>query len=256
MYQYYYHGLMYNKIKYAAFIAVIGVITCLPSCYVTDPPDPPRAVTCEMPENYNYLDYYERWSEPICTTSLCSLYTSIWKELLIERTTLTEPYFNEHFEIVESKIFSSDGSDFFSIGFRVQNEWAIAYSGDKMIIRINEGASSFPEIGLPKDTYLSKEEIATALDHRGFDSWINEIPKTGPLKFSSPEQALNTLIKEANVDTLCFYRVTLSIHTGTLTLKSYAQYIDDEGECIEATIDLITGRTYIKNHPCSNGYDR
>jgi hypothetical protein len=247
---------MHNRLKYAAYITVITVITCLPSCDIFEP-QPPRPVTCEMPEDYNYLDYYEKWSEGICTTTLCSTYTSIWKEILLEHTTLTEPYFDEHFEIIESTISEGSDGDFFSIGFRVKNDWAIAYSGDHFIIRIHEGTSSFPEIGLPKDTYLSKDEIAAALDHRGFESWLHEIPKTGPLKFSSPEEALNTLINETNVDTLCFYRVVLSIHTGTLTLKSYARYIDNEEECIEAAIDLITGHTTIKNsHPCSNGYDR
>ncbi len=229
----------------------------MPSCYDLEPPGPPRPVACEMPEGYDYTDYYESWRQPICTASLCSTYTSIWKELLIERTTLTEPYFNEHFEIVESLIYSSDEGDFFAIGYRMQNDWAIAYNGDQFIIRIHEGTNSFPMIGLPVDTYLSKEEIGAALDRKGFESQINKIPKTGPLKFSSPEEALNALITEANVDTLCFYRVVFSIHTGTLTLKSFAQYIDNEDECIEATIDLITGQTFIKKaHPCSNGYDR
>jgi len=210
-----------------------------------------------MPEDYNYLDYFEKWNDGICTTTLCSTYTSIWEEILLERTTLTEPYFDEHFEITESTISEGSDGDFFRIGFRVQNDWAIACDADHFIIRIHEGTSSFPEIGLPVNTYLSKEEIVAALDHRGFKSKLDEIPKTGPLKFSSPEEALNILIREANVDTLCFYRITLSIPLKTLTLKSFARYIDNEDECIEAAIDLITGRTTIKNsHPCSNGYDR
>ncbi len=247
---------MINRLKHAVYITAISMITCLPSCDIIEP-QPPRPVTCKTPEEYNYLDYYEKWSEGICTTTLCSTYTSIWKEILLERTTLTEPYFDEHFEITESKISEGSDGDFFSIGFRVQNDWAIACDGDHFIIRIHEGASSFPEIGLPKDTYLNKDEIAAALDHIGFESSLHEIPKTGPLKFSSPEEALNTLINEANVDTLCFYRVVLSIHTGTLTLQSYARYIDNEEECFEAAIDLITGHATIKiSHPCSNGYDR
>ena len=243
--------------NYTLLVVSISVFICLPSCYDPEPPDPPRPVACEMPEGYDYEDYYERWRQPICTTALCSTYTSIWKDLLIERTTLTEPYFDEHFEILESLILSSSEGDFFVIGYRMQNDWATAYNGDKFIIRIHEGENSFPDIGLPVDTYLSKDEIAAALDRRGFNSWLDEIPKTGPLKFSSPEEALNTLITEANVDTLCFYRIVLSNHIGTLTLKSFARYIDNEDECIEASIDLITGQTFItRTHRCSNGYDR
>ena len=242
---------------YSLLVFSIGFFMCIPSCFDLEQPDPPRPVTCEMPEGYDYTDYYERWRQPVCTTSLCSTYTAIWKDLLIERTTLTEPYFDEHFEITESFIKSSNDGDFFVIGFKVQNDWALAYSGDQFIIRIHEGPNSFPEIGLPLDTYLSKEEIAAALDRRGFTSWIDEIPKTGSLKFASPEEALTTLIAEANVDTLCFYRIVLSDYLGTLTLKSFARYIDNEDECIEADIDLITGHTFIKRtHRCSKGYDR
>jgi len=227
------------------------------SCHSPEPPESPRPVTCEMPEGYDFEEYYEIWRQPICSTSLCSTYTSIWRDLLIERTTLTEPYFNAHFEILESLVSSSVGGDYFVIGYRMQNDWARAYNADKFIIKIHEGTNKFPEIGLPVDTFLSKKEIAAALDNRGFESWIDEIPKTGPLKFSSPEEALNALITEANVDTLCFYRIVLSHHLGTLTLKSFARYIDNEDECIEASIDLITGQTIInRTHRCSNGYDR
>jgi hypothetical protein len=209
-----------------------------------------------MPAGYDYLDYYERWSEPICTTALCSLYTTIWKELLIDRTTLTEPYFYDHFEITSSEIREESNGDFFIIGFRVQNDWAIAYSGDRILIRIAEGAEDLPEIGLPKGEYLSKEDIAAAVDHRGFESYIDNIPKTGPLRYSSPDEALKVLISEANVDTLCFYRITLDNNRGTLTLNAFAQYVDAEDECIEGSIDLITGQVSLQNKTCSDNYDR
>ena len=228
----------------------------MPSCYDLEPPNPPRPVSCEMPEDYNYLGYYERWREPICTTELCSIYTQVWKELLLDRTTLTEPYFDNHFEIWSSKIVSGSECDFFRISYRVQNDWAIAFWGDWFIIRIAKEETDFPEIGLPKDEYLSKEQIAAALDHRGFDSKIHNIPKTGPLKFSSQDEALNVLISEANFDTLCFYRVTFDYNIFTLTLKAFAKYADAENECIEGSIDLITGRISLRDTKCSKGYDR
>ena len=247
---------MYKWPKYIAFASVLAGFAGLPSCDLFES-EPPRAVICEMPEGYNYLDYYEKWTDSICTSPLCSLYTSVWKDLLIERTTLTEPYFERHFEITESRITEGSEGDFFIVGFRVTNDWAVAYSGDHFIIRIHEEADSYPEIGLPKETYLSKDQIAAVLDHRGFDSKVREIPKTGPLKFSTPEEALKILIKEANVDTLCFYRIAFNYTTWTMNLQAYAQYVDTEDECIEAAIDLITGRTIIKSsRSCSDGYDR
>ncbi len=224
--------MRYIKTKYALVIVSISIISCLASCYYPEPPAPPRLVTCEMPEDYNYLDCYEILRQLSCTTELCSLYTTIWKELKIERSTLTEPYFDNHFEIVSSRIVEESSGDFFQISFRVQNDWAIAEAGDRFIIKITEGATDFPEIGLPKGDYLTKEEIAAAVDYPGFKSWIQNVPKTGPLKFSTLEEALQTLIVATNVDTMCFYNITLSISKGTLTLKAYAQYADAENECI------------------------
>ncbi|MEN8203949.1 MAG: hypothetical protein ABFS28_15225 [Bacteroidota bacterium] len=234
--------------KNALLISCISIMAFFPSCYF---PDQVRKVNCAQPEDYTYLDFYHTWKIPVCTTSLCSTYTNIWKELLIERTTLTEPYFNKHFEIVGTEILSGYKGDFIYLEFKIQNDWAIAYSGDRFVIRIDEGNSTFPEIGLPKGSYLTKEEIATALDHRGFDSRITEIPKTGPLKFSTMNEALAALIVEAKVDTLCFNRIILSHHTSTLTLEAFAEYEDEEDTCIDASIDLITGRTHIRDRPCT-----
>jgi len=63
-------------------------------------------------------------------------------------------------------------------------------------------------------------------------------------------EALDSLIKDARVDTMCFRRVFLNLHPGTLNLEAIGIYEDENNSCIEGTIDLITGQTYIQNVSC------
>ena len=169
----------------------------------------------------------------------------------MKQNNMTKEYFSKHITIISSEIV---GGKFF-ISYRLQNDWAMALGGDTFIIKIAEDEDDYPEIGLPKGTYLSLEQIEAAIDHRGFNSWIHKAPKTGPLRYSSMNEALDTLIKAARVDTLCFTRVFLSRTVGTLTLEAYAIYEDANNGCIEGTIDLITGDTNVKNVSCDKIYN-
>jgi len=243
---------MINRLKITFSITLGCILVFLPSCYSPLLPEPEREVACYPSEGFDYLEYSTTW-DSLCTSELCSTYTAIWKELKIDRSTLTEPYFDSHFEVTSAYNTSGSGESFY-ISYRVQNDWAIAFGGDAFVIKIAEENTKYPEIGLPRETYLSCEEIAALLDNRGFNSKISEIPKTGPLKYASREEAMNALIQEAEVDTLCFNRIFLSRHLGTLTLEAFAEYQDTEGECIKGTIDLITGQTNISSVACDRVY--
>ncbi len=63
-------------------------------------------------------------------------------------------------------------------------------------------------------------------------------------------EALDSLIKAAGVDTMCFRRIFLNRHPGTLTLEAFAVYEDEYNSCIEGTIDLITGQKNFQNVSC------
>ena len=243
---------MINRLNITFLITLGCILVFLPSCYSPLLPEPERVVACYSSEGFDYLEYSTTW-DSLCTSELCSTYTAIWKELMIDRSTLTEPYFNRHFEVTTAYATSGDDETFF-IGYKVQNDWAIAFGGDAFVIKIAEENTKYPEIGLPRDTYLSRDEITALLDNRGFNSKIDEIPKTGPLKYASREEAINALILEAEVETLCFNRIFLSNHMGTLTLEAFAEYQDEKGQCIKGTIDLITGQTNISSVACDRVY--
>ena len=80
---------------------------------------------------------------------------------------MTNEYFSEHITIINSASFGDKGERF-EIGYRVQNDWAIAESWDMFIIKISEDNKDYPEIGLPKGTYLTIEQIEALIDNGGF----------------------------------------------------------------------------------------
>ena len=235
--------------KFTLTLLVFSSLLALNSCNWYEEETELRKVSCVQLGAYDYLE--SDWTDSICTTEICSIYTDIWKELFIKRNSMTEEYFDKHISIIASGSSppEREGVIFF-ISYHLQNDWAIARGGDAFIIKIDEDEDDYPEIGLPKATFLTLEQIEAAIDHRGFNSWIHKAPKTGPLRYSSMNEALDTLIKAARVDTLCFTQVFLSLSIGTLTLEAYGIYEDEENSCITGTIDLITGQTYVKDGSC------
>ena len=117
---------MKSALKYLFF----GTFLCLNACYLFEE-DGVRKVSCIQPGEYEYLKY--DWIDSICTTEICSTYTAVWKELFIKRNNMTEGYFDKHISIFYSAVFISGGEKF-EIGYRVQNDWAIAETWDMFVI--------------------------------------------------------------------------------------------------------------------------
>jgi hypothetical protein len=241
---------MKSYITFLIFILLLSVISC--SWYNEEDVEP-RKTSCIQPGLYDYLE--DEWIDSICTSEICSTYTAVWKELFIIRNNMTEEYFDEHVTIVSSETTPLDREGVrFLLGYRIQNEWAIAEWGAGFVIKIAEDDTRYPEVGLPRGMFLTIGEVEKVIDTPGFNSWIGKAPKTGPLKYSSMNEALHSLIEAACVDTMCFSRVFLSLHLGTLTMEAYAAYEDEDNSCIKGTIDLITGYTSVKDVSCDKIY--
>ena len=67
---------------------------------------------------------------------------------------------------------------------------------------------TYPHLDLPRGVELTKEEVSIATEGRAFSSSIASINNSNNLAHSSFDQAMNDLIAFAEVDTLCFTRLT------------------------------------------------
>lgn len=235
------------KMKYLKFNILILLALVLFSCKKKEPQA--RSLTCTQLDDYEYLNRYK--IDSLCTSDLCINYESIWKEFFIEENNLSESYFNNHIELVQSKIDFWSKGESFRICYKIKLDWAIAYQCDSFIIKIDSDDESYPSWNLPRDTYLSKEEIkVVAIDNHFFSSRIDKLSNAETLKFTSFENTLNFLMNKAEINALCSGRVFINDLTGNLILEAWAQYENEYNKCIQAQVDLITGEAAIVESPC------
>ncbi len=206
-----------------------------------------RKVTCTTIPDNAYLDKFPIGT--LCTTDICKEYQAIWKELFLEKNNLSESYFNEHIIICHSDTSTWNDGVSFNICYKVKIDWAVSWNCDQFIIKIKSGNNLFPSISLPRDEYLSKENIRTAIDNHAFSSSMTAISNDEVLKFSTSKIALDKIIREANVNTLCTRWVFIN-DLGHISIEANAEYVNEANLCIVGTIDLINGKTSFYDTMC------
>ncbi len=208
-----------------------------------------RTVSCTQTGDYDYLNNYI--AGPLCTSDLCQQYQAIWKELFLEKNNLSESFFQNHIILSKSDINTWNDGVSFSVCYKVKIGWAIAWECDQFIVKINKDKLYYPTLNLPRDQYLSKDDIRIAVNGSAFSSDIIKLSNVEILKYNSMNKALSELIKAASINTLCSGMVFIDKSTGNLTLEAGAKYDNEDNSCIRGEIDLITGETKVQDVPCA-----
>ncbi|MFC2104911.1 hypothetical protein ACFLSE_09105 [Bacteroidota bacterium] len=204
-----------------------------------------RNVTCIPQDNYEYLDGYI--INLNCTSDTCLHYFDIWKELFKEENNVNDAFIDEKIEICQLHLHAWKEGISFHICYKVTKDWAIAWNCDKFVVKLNKDSRIYPS--LPRDEYLSKNDIKYALSQNRIYSQIGQLSDSD-IKFSSLDQALSKLIEAAEVNTLCFRRVYLNDENGNFLLEASGEYVDEDNLCVFGVIDLITGKTEIHDGVC------
>lgn len=130
-----------------------------------------RKVTCLQSDVYDYLDRYK--NDSVCSSEICMNYLKIWEELLKERNDIGDTFFDRHVILSRSGMDTWKQGTTFRVCYKIQIDWATAYVCDKFLVRINSESYLYP--GLPRDEYLSKDEIRSALDQDQYHSRIRVV---------------------------------------------------------------------------------
>lgn len=186
----------------------------------------------------------------MCSSDLCLEYFNIWKELIKEKNNLSQEFIDAHIEYCYSEINSWAKGVSFRICYKLKVDWAIAYSCDQFIIKINADNTYYPALDLPRDTYLTREKVKIAVDNRAFSSDIIKVSNNDKIKYSTMDNALQDLIGFSGVNQLCLSMITINADNGDLILEASAQYENEENSCVIGTIDLITGEKEVIDTPC------
>jgi hypothetical protein len=168
----------------------------------------------------------------------------------MEKNNISDEFFNRHVELWRTNINDWGKGASFSVCYRINIDWAIAYNCDQFIIKIEKDDMTYPSLPLPRDIYLSIDDIRTVTTHHAFSSDIAYVSNNESISPDSFQDALNYLTKEAGVNTLCSTRIFVDESTGNLFLEAYAQYDDKYNVCIHANINLATLETSIVNGVC------
>jgi hypothetical protein len=230
--------------KYRIVFIQLCLLAMLVSCHKEKQE---RTVVCNLLPDSGHFDDFQNCSG--CTSDLCQQYQTIWKELFMEKNNLSESFFDSHILLCRSDTTSWDEGISFTICYKVKIDWAEARNCDQFIIKIAKGNMLYPSVDLPRDELFSKDEIRTAINHRVFSSRMDSISDIEVLKFSSLRIALDQLIKDSNVNTLCSNEIFIN-DSGNISLRAYGEYEHEINACISGEIDLINGNSSHSETPC------
>jgi hypothetical protein len=229
---------MNSRILFTYFFLIASLWSC-------DKENQERKVTCVQQDEYDYLDGYQ--PDSLCTSEICTSYLNLWEEIFKETNNLSDTFFDEHIILCTSSLNTWNEGISFMVCYQIKMDWAIAWNCDKLAIKIFGNSNLYPE--LPRDEYLSNDEIRFAIEQNRRYSRIGSVSNSNII-FLSMSDALNQLIEEAKVNTLCMRRITLNKTTGSLLLTAWAEYENEENSCIKGVIDLNTGNTEVTDTPC------
>ncbi len=207
----------------------------------------------------NYCDASELYQEcygELCTSDTCENYFTIWKELFISNNQMTEDYFDNHIFPCMTILHKWNSGISFRISYQIIIDWVEAWVQDDFIILIDSAENHFPHLDLPRDTLLSKDQIEMAVSGGAFSSRMHKVEPIDHLKFPTLQNALDTLISTAGVDTLCSRSIYYESHSknspsnGHPYLEANAFLNLKENQCIYTDIDLVTGEIKIRHDLC------
>jgi len=230
--------------KHRIVFILICLLAFLISCHKENQE---RIVTCNQPPDFTPMNDFHNCSQ--CMSDTCNKYEMIWKELFMEKNNLSESYFNEHIILCSTSITQWEENITFNICYKVRIDWVSVRKCDQFIVKIAEGNNLYASVGLPRDEFLSKEYVRSAITHHAFSSRMDTLSNEDDLRFNSMETALDQLILDSKVDTMCACYVYIN-DLGHITLEAYAEYKNEYNSCISGSIDLINGNTKHSDTPC------
>ena len=181
----------------------------------------------------------------LCLSDQCNEYLEIWKAYLLEVNGMDEAYYNAHIFPYETFIQSSESGEHFKVRFTVTIDWLEMDVRDEFIVRIDENEDKFPQLDLPKGTYLNEDQVAVVLNNFAFSSNVSRIASVETLAHSSQRKALTELRNVAAEKKLKFrrfeYKDARLVFDPNGHPYMYGVAQKGDNECVCGEIDLVTG---------------
>jgi len=183
----------------------------------------------------------------LCESPICLEYYEIWENLFKARNDMSDDYFDRHILITETAIDHWNSGESFRIYYNVNIDWATATAGDKFIVNISSEAWLPPTLDVPKEEYLTEEDISSILDASGFFSRISEIASVTQLRFPSKKAAVKALRDIAGSNRIRSDRIYYKKSRHLFNANGHPYLVGNgviseiSNRCVYGEIDLVTG---------------
>jgi hypothetical protein len=222
--------------------------------------------SCSKTEDFLTIDCSNYFGTPppvvcngtLCQSDTCATYTDIWKKMFISKNQISEDYFNNHIKICNTATYkyAKQGIQF-EIAYKYSLDWfEVKFEEGFMIWLFPSYLQNNPNISLPGEVLLSKDQINANINNPFFGYAIHKISPINHLKYSSRQEAVEVLAHAAGVNDLC--ESTLSIQyqnianppIGHPVLTGSGALNGNENKCVSGIMDLSTDYYKVDTHEC------
>jgi hypothetical protein len=197
-------------------------------------------------------------SGSICQSDTCITYLSIWKEIFLAKNQMTEEYFNNHITICNTATYKdNDHGIQFDLAYKFTIDWFETKFEESFLIWLTPlYLQNNPDINLPGNTLLSRDQINANISNPFFSSLLNTISPVDHLNYSSRQQAIMAMAAAAGVNNLCTSTLSVQYQNvadpplGHPVLTASAVLNWDENKCVSGIMDLASDYIKVEFNAC------
>jgi hypothetical protein len=222
--------------------------------------------SCSKTDDYQTIDCSHSYGSAspiicngsICQSDTCSTYFGIWKELFLAKNQMTQEYFDNHITICNSGTFKNtqQGISFY-LSYKITIDWFEAKLESDFLILLSPAYTQlYPELGLPNNTLLSKDQINGQINNTFFFSPLPIISSVNHLNYSSRQEAIKVMAHAAGVNDMCESTLYIQYEDvdnpaiGHPVLTADATLDWDENKCVSGIMDLTSDYLKVENNAC------
>jgi hypothetical protein len=222
--------------------------------------------SCSKTEDLKTIDCSHSFGTPpplvcngtLCQSDTCATYFDIWKEMFISENQISEEYFDNHITVCNTATYKYVNQGIqFELVYKFSIDWfEVKFEEGFMIWLFPSYLQNNPNISLPSEVLLLKDQINANINNPFFGYTIHKISPINHLEYSSRQEAVKILAHAAGVNDLC--ESTLSIQyqdiddppIGHPVLTARGALNWDENECVSGIMDLSTDYYKVDTHAC------
>ena len=182
-------------------------------------------------------------------------YFGIWKSLFMEKSNMTESYFNNH--IVNYVITSMEwnAGTSFRIDYVIHIDWIDIRCSDAFLVKMNSSYDSYEYLNIPRDVFFEQSQIDSNIASK-VDSEISYFNLLEKLKYKDCTE-LRTAIKDSSGYSVALPDNATYYVPGKIPREDGDPYVTIRGivsqqnnKCLRGHINLKTGEWKVWEDAC------